>query len=117
MPRTYRQYLEDIEDIVEAAQIINRFTDSVAFEEFRDNDMMVGAVLHYLQVIGEATKRVPEAIRAKYPDVEWRKITGLRDVLAHQYFVVDLARIWDVVQNKLPALHLSIAAILAQEEA
>lgn len=67
MPRTYRQYLEDI---IEAAQIINRFTDRVAFEEFRANDMMVGAVLHYLRVIGEATKRVPEDIRTKYPEVE-----------------------------------------------
>lgn len=61
MPRTYRQYLKDILD---AAQKIVRFVDGATFEEFQANDMMVGAVLHYLQVIGEAVKRIPNEARA-----------------------------------------------------
>ena len=57
-----------------------------------------------LEVIGEAAKMIPEAIRVEYPNIEWKKIAGLRDILAHHYFEVDLDIVWDIVQNKLPEL-------------
>jgi uncharacterized protein with HEPN domain len=57
---------------------------------------------------------VPESIRASYPIVEWRKIAGLRDILAHQYFEVDLDIIWDILQNKLPALQRELGKSLPE---
>jgi uncharacterized protein with HEPN domain len=66
--------------------------------------MRIDAVIRNLEIIGEATKMIPESIRVRYPSVEWKKIAGLRDILAHHYFEVDLDIIWDIVQNKLPGL-------------
>lgn len=66
--------------------------------------MRIDAVVRNLEIIGEATKMIPESIRGKFPSVEWKKIAGLRDILAHHYFEVDLDIIWDILQNKLPEL-------------
>lgn len=60
-------------------------------------------------MIGEAAKMIPDSVRADYPKVEWKKISGLRDILVHHYFEVDLDIIWDVIQNKLPALERELA--------
>ncbi len=114
MPRDYKLYLEDI---LEAAQRIVAYVQGVAAQtEFTSNQMMVDAVLYNLQVIGEAVKQVPPEVRSRYPDVEWRKIGGLRDIIAHEYFGVNLSIIWDIVQNKVPGLCTSVAALLQHEE-
>ena len=65
-----------------------------------------------LEVIGEAAKTVPEAIRLQHPEVDWKKIIGLRNILIHQYFGVDAELIWDIIQNKLPALEEQIRAMM-----
>ena len=57
-----------------------------------------------VEIIGEAAKIIPESIRVEYPNIEWKKIAGLRDILAHHYFEVDLDIVWDIIQNKLPKL-------------
>ena len=67
-----------------------------------------------LEVIGEATKRIPLDLRARYPDVEWRKIAGLRDVIAHEYFGIDTDILWDVIQDRIPALSADLYQILAE---
>ncbi len=72
------------------------------------------AVVRNLEVIGEAAKNVPEDLRQRYPVVEWRKLAGLRDILAHAYFGLDGEIIWDVVANKLPALGESIDLMLRE---
>ena len=64
----------------------------------------VDAVVRNLEIVGEAVKKVPESIRLQNPDVDWKKIGGLRDILIHEYFGIDHDIIWDIIQNKLPAL-------------
>ena len=66
-------------------------------------------MIRNLEIIGEAAKMVPESIRTRFPLVERKKIAGLRDILAHHYFEVDLDIIWDILQNKLPALERELS--------
>ena len=74
-------------------------------------------MLRNLEVLGEAAKKVPDSVRARQPSVEWRAIAGLRDVLAHSYFAVDEASLWDVVAQKVPALAEVLRQILEEEDA
>ncbi len=101
MPRDFEVYLEDIR---QAISKIQNYTTGLTRDAFDQDDRTIDAVVRNLQIVGEAAKAIPESVRAAYPNVEWKKIAGLRDILAHQYFEVDLDIIWDVLQNKLPEL-------------
>ena len=70
----------------------------------RDVALVYDAVLRNLEIPGEASKNIPDEIRRRYPEIEWRKVAGLRDVLAHFYFGLEEETLWDVVRNKVPAL-------------
>lgn len=111
--RDYRLYLEDI---LEAISRIEEYTQGLSFEEFAKNNLVIDAVVRNLEIIGEACRSLPEEIRQRNPDVEWRKIIGLRNILIHQYFGVDIEIVWDIVKNKLPDLKLKIKRILAEGE-
>jgi uncharacterized protein with HEPN domain len=99
MPREYTAFLNDI---LEAISRVETYTEGTTLDEFSGNQMMQDAVVRNLEIIGEAVKRLPDALRKKYPDIEWKKIAGLRDILAHAYFGIDIDIIWDVIHNKLP---------------
>jgi uncharacterized protein with HEPN domain len=73
------------------------------------------AVVLNLQIIGEAVKSIPDSVKAKYPQVDWRRIAGLRDVIAHGYFGLNEDLLWDLVQNRVPQLAEQIQEILALE--
>jgi len=108
MPRDSSAYFEDILDAIGA---IRDYTQSLTRESFGGDRKTVDAVLRNLEVIGEAVKQVPAEVRTAHPNVEWQKIAGLRDILIHAYFGVDLDIVWDVVSNKLTVLERRIREI------
>lgn len=112
MSRDYKLYLEDI---LETAQKIEGYIEGVSFQQFTEDEMRMDAVLRNLEIIGEATKNLPPALRDKYPAMDWRKVAGLRDIVIHAYFNIDRNIIWDIVQNKLPDLRRYVVDILKQE--
>jgi len=101
MSRDYRLY---IDDIIEAIRRIMEFTKSMDFETFKEDIKTQDAVVRNLEIIGEASGRLPEEVRQAAQEIEWRKVVGIRNVLAHGYFGISLPIIWDVVQNKLDDL-------------
>lgn len=104
-PRVYLAH------ILERIQKIERFTAD-GKQRFLTDELVQDAVLRNFEVIGEAAKRLDDAYRAAHPDIPWRALAGLRDVLIHQYEGVDLERVWAIVVGDLPDLKRSIAALL-----
>jgi uncharacterized protein with HEPN domain len=110
MSRDYKIFLQDI---LEAIKKIEKYTGDMGFDDFVKQEIVVDAVVRNLEIIGEAAKNTPTSVRTKHKDIEWKKIAGLRDILIHEYFGVDLYILWDIVSRKMPDLKKKIASILS----
>jgi uncharacterized protein with HEPN domain len=106
-----RVYLSHIRDAIDR---IEAFT-SGGLEGFVRDLMVQDAVIRNLEVIGEATKGLSEEIRSANPDVPWKQIAGMRDVLIHHYFGVKLETVWQVVIEHLPPLCKRVEELIDQE--
>ena len=107
--RDYELYLYDI---LEAEKRIEKYTKGFTLAKLNKNPLVLDGVVRNLEIIGEAVKNIPPQVKEKHPEIEWRKIAGLRDILAHEYFGVDVEVIWDIVENKLPDLKVQVKHIL-----
>jgi uncharacterized protein with HEPN domain len=101
-----------LEDILSSIEKIQRYIKNLNYEDFEDNELVVDAVIRNLEIIGEASKNIPDTIRGKYSDVPWRRMIGLRNITAHEYFGVDLSIIWEIVTKNLPETKPKIKLIL-----
>lgn len=100
-------------DIVEAGEAISRFVAGIDRERFVGDDLMRSAVLHKLQVIGEAAGRVSETTRALAPAVPWRQVVGFRNFTVHAYFSVDWDVVWATAIDDAPAITSAVRILLA----
>lgn len=113
MSRDYKVY---IQDILEAISNIHEYTDGMTPESFESDKKTIDAVVRNLEIIGEAAKKIPKKICDEFSVVPWQRIGGLRDILIHEYFGIDLQIIWDVIQNKLVDLENISKQILAKAD-
>lgn len=101
-----------LEDILECAGKIARYTKGISIEVFRQNNMLQDAVVRNLEIIGEAVRKLPEDFLEKHPDLPWREIAALRNILAHAYFGLDLEIIWTLAIEETPSLSNQIRSII-----
>ena len=111
MPRDYRVF---IDDILDAISQISEYTSGYDIYAFAKDRKTMDAVIRNLEIIGEAAKHLPEEIRNLSPHIEWHKIVGLRNILIHEYFGINVEIIWDVIVNKLEPLKVACLTIMEQ---
>ena len=108
-----------IEDILESIKLIEKYIRNISKENLDNNQKLKDSIVRRLEIIGEAVKNIPDNFRKKYPEVPWKKIAGLRDIIIHTYFSLDLDITWDIIKKDLPDLKekmLKIRTELEDEE-
>lgn len=90
--------------ILESILLIEKYSHHLTLEKFKTDQAMQDAIIRRLEIIGEAVKNIPASFRSRHPEIPRKQMAGMRDVLTHEYFGVDLSLTWKVVQNELPTL-------------
>jgi len=113
MKRDVSLYVKDIVEYMERAE---EHVKDLSYEEFIKDSKACDAVVRCLEVIGEATKNIPDKIRNKYPSIPWRDMAGMRDKIIHAYFTVDFEEVWLTVKEDIPRIKPLIEKVLSDFE-
>ena len=100
-----------VEDIWEAIEKIERYVSGLNHDTFVNDDKTVDSVVRNLEVIGEAANRLSESFKTQHPEIEWRKIIGLRHRIVHDYFNIDVEIVWEIIQKDLPTFKSQLSVI------
>lgn len=107
-----REWRLFVEDILESIDLINQYVLNMNFEAFRDDRKTVDAVVRNLEIIGEASKYIPEEIKKRFSTVDWEGIVGLRNRIVHEYFGISLTIIWKIVKDEINGVEEQMKKIL-----
>lgn len=99
-------------DIFESIELIEKYSKNLNYNKFLENNEAQDAIMRRIEIIGEAAKSVPLKIRKEHPNIPWKQIAGMRNMLAHEYFGIVMKRIWDTTQKDLPKLKKQILKII-----
>ena len=111
-----REWTFRIQDIVKAINKIEMYLEGMTLNQFKKNELVIDAVIRNFEIIGEASKSVPLAIRRLYPDIPWVQMNGMRNILIHEYFGVDVSTVWHTEKRYLPSLKKQLEAILLSKK-
>jgi uncharacterized protein with HEPN domain len=112
-----REFILYLEDMLQSMERIEEYLGALDFQKFKMNYLVVDAIVRNFEIIGEASKNIPSDIQEKYPEIPWRKMVGLRNLIAHEYFGIDYEMIWEIAKNSLPKNKTDLSKIIKKEKA
>ena len=107
--------IELLKHIVDECSYILSVSNNLSKDNFLDDETLKRAVIRSLEIIGEATKKIPEDFKLKWRSVQWKNMAGMRDRLIHDYMGVNYSIVWDVVKNKIPELNDQLLEVLDEK--
>ena len=109
-----REWLFRLQDILQATEKIENYLGRITWNEFKKSDIVIDAVVRNLEIIGEASNNIPPKIRSSYSEIPWDVMYGMRNILIHEYFGVDMNIVWHTAKNNLPPLQKQLKRILEE---
>ena len=104
-----------IADILDCIKAIEEFTFGMTYDGFEGNRLVFDAVVRNIEIIGEASKHIPDEIFARYPEIKWKQVKGMRDIIVHEYMGISRKVVWAVVRDELPPLKATVMKMRDQE--
>ena len=112
-----REFILYLEDMLHSMDRIEEYLGGLDFRKFKQTYIVVDAIIRNFEIIGEASKNIPTDIQKKYPEIPWRKMYGLRNLIAHEYFGIDYEMIWEIARKNLPQNRIDLIEIIRKEKA